>query len=538
MMGASETERKKDSGVSIPVSKYILLPEKNMKLHDHDKTAVIWNDRNISYAELLQKVGAYASLYRTDPGNRVAVFAENRPEWIYAFLSIWRHHAIAVPVDAGLPAADAAYLLGDCRPSVIFCSERTNAVLQKALSSIPSYIPDILVFEQLQLPASGFAGDENHDEDETAVIIYTSGTTGNPKGVMLSFSNLLSSIRGLQELRMLRSDDRIFGMLPFHHIFPLQGTLIGPLYCGATSILIDSLSSEEILRAARTHRPTMFLGVPRLYELFHKKITAQVKRHAASRLMFSLSKKLRCMRASRIMFSKIQSAFGGKIHAYLAGGAAFDRSIADDLRALGFDLVEGYGLTETSPLVAFNRFGRVRPGSVGQILGGIDVKIEDEEILVKGPNVMKGYWNRPEETAKRIRDGWLHTGDKGYFDRDGYLFITGRIDEMIVLPSGKNIDPEEIEKAIYPLSPLISELAVTQRSGHLAAVIVPAKQSGSGAADAARAIIRDAILNDYNASAAEYRKIRQIIFCGDDLPRTRLGKLKRHLLADIQETQP
>ena len=507
-----------------------------MKRHDHNKTAVIWNDRHIPYSELLEGIGAYASLYRTSQGSRVAVFAENRPEWIYAVLSAWRHHAIAVPVDAGLPAPDAAYILSDCRPSVIFYSKRTHAVLENALSLIPSYSPEIIVFEQLQLPVSVFAGDENHDEDETAVIIYTSGTTGNPKGVMLSFGNLLSSIRGLQQLDMLRAGDRIFSMLPFHHIFPLQGTLIGPLYCGATSILIDSLSSDEILAAARTHRPTMFLGVPRLYELFHKKITAQVKKHASARMLFSLSKKLRCMPASRIMFGRIQSAFGGKIHAYLAGGAAFDRSIADDLRALGFNLVEGYGLTETSPLVAFNRFGKVRPGSVGQALSGIDVKIEDGEILVKGSNVMKGYWNRPDDTAKRIIHGWLHTGDQGYFDRDGYLFITGRIDEMIVLPSGKNIDPEEIEKAVQPLSVHIGELAVTQRGGHLTAIIVPVKQRSSDPA-AVREIIREAIINEYNASAAEYKKIRQIIFSSDDLPRTRLGKLKRHLLADIKETQ-
>ncbi|MBN1533325.1 MAG: AMP-binding protein [Spirochaetes bacterium] len=506
-----------------------------MKLTDHEKTALVWDDREISYQELLDSISFFEGLYRVAPGERVGIFSENRPEWVYAFFSAWGHGAIALPLDSGLPADDISYILDDSRPSVVFCSSQTREVLEKALNMI-GIGPRIIEFERLEGEEAAHHEPVEAGHDEVAVILYTSGTTGNPKGVMLTYNNLLSSIRGIQRLGMITPSDRILGLLPFHHIFPLQGTVIAPLYTGSTSVMVKSLSADEILATMQKYAPTMFLGVPRLYEMFHRGLMAKVSSSLPGRLLFLLSRAIGSLQFSRLLFGKVQRAFGGSVHAYLTGGAKLDDKVARDLRALGFKLVEGYGLTETSPLVAFNPFDAVRPGSVGPVMEGVQVKIVEGQVAVKGPNVMKGYFNRPEETAQRVRDGWFYTGDLGHFDKKGYLHITGRCDEMIVLPSGKNIDPEEIEKRILDLSPAISEIGIMQRDGRLVALVLPdfnllGRQSIYNFVEG----IRSTITKQYNAAVAGFKQISQVTIIREPLPRTRLGKLKRYLMKGIAE---
>ena len=506
-----------------------------MKLIDHGKTALIWNNEAITYRDLIGQVTHFASFYSAQKGDRIAICAENRPEWIYAFFSAWEHGAVVVPLDAGLPADEISFILGDCRPAVVFCSAQTQDMLEKAMAKLASFHPRVIVFESM--PASaGTAPCEARElaNNDVAVIIYTSGTTGNPKGVMLTLDNLLTSIRGLQKLSMLKSDDRLLGLLPFHHIFPLQGTVIGPLVTGGTSILVNSLSSDAILAAMQKHRPTMFLGVPRLYEMFHRGIMAKVNANLAGRALFRLSRAIGSVRLGKVLFGRVHRAFGGSVHAYLTGGAKMDERTAADMRALGFKIVEGYGLTETAPLVAFNPFHAVKPGSVGLVMKGIEVRIIEGEIAVKGPNVMKGYYNRPDDTARMVRDGWFYTGDTGHFDRNGYLYVTGRCDEMIVLPNGKNLNPEEIENRILTLSPLISEIGVLQQDGRLVALVLPdfnvmRRENIINFVERIRGLIAD----KYNTAAAEYKKISRVIIVKEPLPRTRLGKLKRYLMKDM-----
>ena len=206
---------------------------------------------------------------------------------------------------------------------------------------------------------------EEADHDEVAVIIYTSGTTGKPKGVMLTYNNLLTSINGIRKLEMITAEDRLLGILPFHHIFPLQGTIIAPLFTGSTSIMVKSLVAAEIMATMQKYKPTMFLGVPRLYEMFHGGLMTKVNASIVGKVLFRLSRSIGSLAFSRILFAKVQRAFGGSVRAYLTGGAKMDEKVARNLRALGFKLVEGYGLSETAPLVAFNPFDAVRPGSVG-----------------------------------------------------------------------------------------------------------------------------------------------------------------------------
>ncbi len=508
-----------------------------MKLSDHGKTALIYKDHEISYSELLKNIRIFEGLYKVQPGDRVAILAESCAEWIYSFFSAWGHRAIAVPLDAGLPVDEISFIVDDCRPSVIFCSSQTAASLEKAVSIIENYNPGIFNFESVSLTESGDMHiSEEADNDEVATILYTSGTTGKPKGVMLTYNNLLASINGIRKLNMITPGDRFLALLPFHHIFPLQGTVIAPLYIGSTSILINSLASDEILAAMQKHRPTVFLGVPRLYEMFHRALMLKVSSSFFGKLLFYFSRAIGNVTLSRILFARVNRAFGGSVHAYLTGGAKLDRTVERDLRALGFKLVEGYGLTETSPLVAFNPFDAVRPGSVGPVMEGVEVKIINGEVAVKGPNVMKGYYNRPDDTSLRLRDGWFFTGDKGEFDKKGYLYITGRCDEIIVLPNGKNINPEEIEKSILGLSPIISEIGIMHHDGRLIALVLPdfdllRRENIVNFVDK----IREIISERYNATAAGFKKISKVTFIREPLPRTRLGKLKRYLIKATEE---
>jgi long-chain acyl-CoA synthetase len=272
--------------------------------------------------------------------------------------------------------------------------------------------------------------------------------------------------------------------------------------------------------------------------MFHGGLMTKVNASIAGKALFRLSRSIGSLAFSRILFAKVQNAFGGSVRAYLTGGAKMNETVARNLRALGFKLVEGYGLTETSPLVAFNPFDAVRPGSVGLVMDGVEVKIIDGEVAIKGPNVMKGYYNRPVDTANKLRDGWFFTGDMGVFDDDGYLYITGRCDEMIVLSSGKNVDPEEIEKRILGLSPIISEIGITQQDGRLVALILPdfnllRREKVVNFVEK----IREMISEKYNATAASFKRISQVMIIKDPLPKTRLGKLKRYLMRSIAENR-
>lgn len=505
-------------------------------INEKNKTAFVYDDREISYRELLASIGQYSNSFSLAKGDRVLLFSENRPEWIYAFYASWGKGGINVPIDASIETENLRYIIDDCTPSIIFCSQGTFERAREAVS-LAGTKPKILEFHSLNGTADAvFASAEIHPDD-IAVIVYTSGTTGNPKGVMLSFQNLISNIEALIEFEMFMPDDKILGLLPFHHILPLQGIVIAPFYIGASVVYVKNLAPEAILEACQKHGVTMFLGVPRLYELFHAGIIKKLKAHFIGRFLLFIARKIGNQKFGRILFGAIHRRFGGKVHSFLTGGAKMDPEIARDLWALGFRLVEGYGLTETSPLVAFNPFDNIRLGSVGIPLKGSDVEIHDGEIVVRGPNVMKGYYNKPEETAHALRDGWFHTGDTGYFDDDGYLFITGRKDEMIVLPNGKNINPEEIENRILRISPLVKEIGVMHNQGRLTALILPDFSLFEGA-DIHNAIetLKEKVIEKYNSTVAGYKKILNFSLIREELPKTRLGKLKRFLFKDLAST--
>jgi long-chain acyl-CoA synthetase len=502
-------------------------------LQRHDKTALIWQEESVSYDQLLSRIAAFASSLRVEAGDRVVIFSENRLEWAYAFYAIWLRGGIAVPVDAMSAADEVAHILRDAGPTAAFHSEGTRAVFEEALAQVETK-PTVLTLDELAdsarettLPPEPLP---EVDPDATAVIIYTSGTTGSPKGVMLSFGNLESNVRSVsQDVPIFRSDDRVLVLLPLHHILPLQGTLLMPLSLGATSIFSPSIASEDIIATLQKHSITLIIGVPRLFTLIRNGIKGKISQSKIATLLFGLAEKVDSLRFSRFVFRSVQKKFGGQVRYMPCGGAAIDEDVIRDFRTLGFEILCGYGMSETAPMISFTRPHAHRVGAAGQIMPANEVRIVDGEITVRGANVMQGYFARPEETAEAFTDGWLHTGDLGHVDDDGYIFITGRKKELIVLPNGKNINPAEIETKLVAMSPAVAEAGVVMHNGTLQVLLLPnfAVLKEEGVLNIEE-YLRWHVIDKYNRKATPYKRLLKLNIVKEPLPKTRLGKIKRH----------
>ena len=331
-------------------------------------------------------------------------------------------------------------------------------------------------------------------------------------------------------------DRQVMIFLPLHHIFPLVGSLMTPLYVGTTVVLVPSMQSSDLMKTFAENQVGVFLGVPRLYELMYKGIKAKIDKSAAGRLLLKIVMKTKNRKLGKIVFKKVHQGFGGHLQFMIAGGAALNKEVGHFFYNLGFDILEGFGMTEAAPMITFPRPGRVKIGSTGEALPGLTVEIRDGEIVAKGPSIMKGYYNRPEETAEVIKDGWLHTGDLGHLDKDGFLYITGRKKEIIVLPNGKNINPVEIETKLGGFSPAIKEVGVFMHNEMIHAVIYPdfSFLSENNITDFNQ-YFRDLVITPFNAEMSSYKRIMQFTLVKSELPRTRLSKLQRFKLAELVE---
>jgi long-chain acyl-CoA synthetase len=501
-------------------------------LEDYRKTALIKDALHISYTELIENISSFANLADILPGERAVIFSENRPEWVYALYGTWQRGGIVVPVDFMSGPEEVSYILSETEPQVVFFSDQTKEVLEKALEGLKME-PLLYNFDRIVLPKP-FGKVLSRSLHDTALILYTSGTTGQPKGVMLSFKNLLSNIRAIKKVGVAGKEDSTLALLPFHHSYPLMVTLLVPLNLGATVVFLNRLSSEELLKALREHKITILVGVPRLYQLLHTRLMERVQASLLGRLLFRLSpymnKSLR-----KLFFKKVHTAFGGRLKYMVSGGAKLPPDVALDLEKLGFTVLEGYGLTETSPIVSFNPPDRPKLGSVGLPIEEVHVKIaEDGEVLVRGVNVMQGYYKKPEETAKAFKEGWLLTGDLGYMDSEGYLYITGRKKEIIVLAGGKNVNPEELESLILKTSRGIKEVAVLEVDGSLKALVVPDFDwlRSEGVVNVEE-YVRWKVIDKVNLQLPEWKRITGFKVVGQELPKTRLGKLRRFLLPEL-----
>lgn len=506
-------------------------------IYDRKKAAVVYKDKEYSYYELIKMAKIYSSLMKIEKEDRVAIFMENRPEYMGAVLGIWDKKGTCTNLDASYNVDQLMYVFKDSYPKYIITSNENIELVKKAKENTNSDIcilnvDEIDITKEIDIENVGI---EYLEKDAVAVMLYTSGTTGNPKGVMLTFDNIMSNVDAIEEINMATSNDRLLALLPFHHILPLVLTVLLPLRFGCLVVILDELSSEAIKRNLQKYKITIVIGVPRVWEMFHKGIKGKIKENTLSFKLFNICKTLNIIPLNRIIFKKIQTAFGGNIRFLVSGGAKLDQEICEDFNTFGFDMLEGYGLTETSPIIAFNRPNNIVPGTVGTPLPGIKVKLEEDgEIVVKGRNVMKGYYNKPEATAEAIdSEGWFHTGDLGEFDGD-HLKIIGRKKEMIVLSNGKNINPSDIEAEIIKGTNLIQEVAVTEDEKHLIAIIYPDfKVLEEKKIANAKEAIKWEVIDKYNITAPKYKKILDIVIVKEELPKTKLGKLRRFMLKDL-----
>lgn len=513
-------------------------------IKEYKNIAIMAGERNITYTQLLDYINLFSKYTPQGKGNKTLVFSENREGWIYAFFSIWQNKGVAVPVDASSTVSDVLYILNDCRPQCIWTSKERLNVAREAVqeSGLPIQILLIDDYEQAVCPAREGKmyieedGIFTADNQDMALIIYTSGTTGSPKGVMISYANLYANCHSVTvDVHIFDETRRTLILLPLHHVLPLVGTVIMPILAGGGVAICPTLSGPDIMNTLVSGKIAIFVGVPRLWTTIYLGIKKKIDASPVARTLFKLCEWAKSPKLSRIIFKAVHQKLGGNLIYCVSGGASLDTEVGCGLRTLGITMLEGYGMTETAPIISFTRPGDVIPGCVGKPMSTVKVKIVNGEICVKGPNVMLGYYNRPEETAQVIdKDGYVHTGDLGYLDELGRIHITGRSKEIIVLSNGKNIQPAELEFKLEKYDQYVKEVAVTQDGDMLRAIIVPQETWAANLSDAeVEEKLKRLVIEPYNRTVVNYKKLMSLFVYRGSLPRTKLDKLQRFKLKDL-----
>ncbi len=474
-------------------------------------------------------------------GDTVAIIAPNSPNWIIAYWAIIAAGAVAVPIDAQIGDEDAARMLATAGCRVVFTLAARAPHLPPTVQAIPLDAPPPQSRSERPLPEVA--------AEDVAIILFTSGTTGTPKPVPLTHANILSNVHALMAAGLVEPGDRALLPLPLHHAYPLTVGMTTGLASGVAIILPAGVSGPELVTALSHGRASVLLGVPRLYTALVAGIRTQVTGRGGlvARLfprLLRLSIALRPIFGAgigRLLFGALRRAFAPELRLLVSGGAALDREVESTLQGLGWDVMTGYGLTETSPILSFNRPGAARAGTAGRPLPGVELRITrpDEtgtgEIEAHGASVFQGY--RGDEAATRkafTDDGWFRTGDFGSLDPEGYLHIVARVSETIVLADGKKLFPEEPE-AVYAAHPLIKEIALFAQNGALVGLVVPDFEAVRAAgAVRMRDLIRDA-LADKARGLPSHARLTGFAVARDRLPRTQLGKIRRHLVPALYQ---
>ena len=520
----------------------------------------------LSYLEISRKSKKFANyLIETvgvQRGERIAIICESRPEFSIGMFGSIQTGAITVPLDVKLTVPEHTHILNDCNPRILLCSshylEHAIEVKNNVKSIEHIFILDDeneQVSENCPLVSTLEADIEKdlgrpRTLDETALIVYTSGTTGNPKGVMISFGNIYSQLRDFEYMFKLSHENTLLSILPLNHLLELDCGFFGMLYMGAKIVYIKSLNPKELTSTMKEKGITNMIVVPLVAKMLKNSIDKQIKKQPETaqktfKVLYSFAKfaprKLR-----RLMFKSVIDGLGGKLECFICGGAPLEDNVAEFFERIGVPVFQGYGLTETSPTISTNRYGHSKIGTVGQALPSVMVKIADNgEILATGPNVMQGYYNKPEMTKEVIdEEGWFHTGDIGEIDKQGFIKITGRIKNMIVLGGGKKIFPEEVE-AVLENSELIKEVCVmslTIKSGNKAgteevgAIICPADDLQKKTDEEIQKLLEDEVKKLSEANLAPYKAPTVIVLHRDELPKTSTRKVKRKDLKEWYES--
>ncbi|MCM2358199.1 MAG: AMP-binding protein [Geobacteraceae bacterium] len=529
------------------------------------KVAGIW--RETSYRALRassDRIAAGLSGHGFQPGDHAALLAPSSPQWVMACIGILKAGGVVVPIDRELKSAELRHILTHSEARTLFTDRGCLDTLLEMAEGLPSLchivilephgMPDsgdparaasdgalcaarctvVTVSEFLAEAESSTAPRQPHD---TALILYTSGTTGRSKGAMLSHGNIVSNIRGTAAHLKVDHNVHTLSFLPINHVFEQVCGILLPLSLGGKVSFCESL--KKLGDNLAEVKPTFFVGVPAFYRMILGRIMKKIEEDTVSRLLFS-SPLTRPLIASRVR-RKLGS---GTI--FISGGAALDPAIVAGLAKLGVTIFQGYGITETAPVIAAESPEGSRPGTVGRVLAGIEVRIDnpDEEmvgeILVRGPNVMQGYFKDPQATAEVLVDGWYRTGDLGRLDKDGFLSICGRVKNLIVTPNGRNVYPEEVENEILK-SPYIAEVVVyAHKTGPAAeeirALIHPNREAleeyagkqgkGSLSGKEMESLIRTEV-SCASERLAAYKRVRKVTIRAEEFPKTVTRKIKR-----------
>ncbi len=508
---------------------------------DLSAIAVVTKEKSYTYIDLLQLIDSYAQLFSGKNYDKIAIYSENRIDWIAAFYAAWQNNVTVVTIDYLASRDDVSYILNDSKPEMVFATANLKTEVAEVLEKV-NYNPEVAFMGEISLSQGNPQATWKHPEDEekTAVIIYTSGTTGSPKGVMLSYKNLIANVIGVsRDVKIYTKDRQVLMLLPLHHIFPLCGSMVAPLYVGGTIVMSPSMQSPDLLETLKNNKVAIIIGVPRLYEIIYKGLKAKIDASAIGRLFYKIVKLTGSKKLGHKIFKKVHVGFGGHLEFLVSGGAALPKHVGEFFQTLGFDVLEGFGMTEAAPMITFTRPGNVKVGSPGHPLPGMQVEIRDGEIVAKGANVMKGYYNRPVETADVLKDGWLYTGDLGHFDKKGFLHITGRKKDIIVLANGKNVNPVELETKFEKKFEEVKEAGVFLHKGNLHVAIL-AEQAYLRSIEVTdiEGHFRNTVLPKFNAELTSYNRIMKFVLVDSELPRTRLGKIQRFRLVEfIQKTK-
>ena len=539
-----------------------------------DKTAFIWKETpkstdfiSVSYSKFAQDIKSLAtSLIHTGLSKkRIAIIGPNRYEWCVSYLGILTADIIAVPLDKSLPNNEIESLIIRSEASCIIFDRKYLDIVKKVKFSNLSNLKHLICMDDIEdqdvisyssLIEKGHLlienGDEKYlnvkiDNEKMAVMLFTSGTTAISKAVMLSQKNICSDIYALSQMTDIRKEDVFLSFLPLHHTFESTCTFLYGTSSGITVAFCDGL--RYVANNLKEFNITGFVSVPLMLEIMYKKIDKAIEEKGKKKLiktLFSICNFLLKIGIDvrRKVFKSVLDSFAPNMRVLIAGGAAMSKDAIEFFVGLGINLCQGYGLTETSPVLAGENDKYKRAGSVGFPLPGLTADIYKPnsegigEIRAKGPTVMLGYYNNEEATNEVLKDGWFYTGDLGYIDKDGYLFITGRKKDVIVLKNGKNIYPEELEILINNL-PYVSESLVFGKPDDkkedlvLCAKVVYNSDNikellGQKTDDKYHSLIWQDIKEKVNKSMPAYKSIREIIVTDEPLAKTTTQKIKRY----------
>ena len=490
-----------------------------------------------TYAHLWEQSGQVATLLQRrglGKGDQVILWGPNAPHWVLIFFGCLRAGIIVVPLDLRSAPDYVERVVSRTEPKLAFTSRLTPK------GEVDLGVPE-LSFEELEAAIAGLPAPEHVDvaPDDLAEIMFTSGTTGDPKGVMLTHRNLTANIEGISQYIACKPSSRLLSILPLSHMYEQMGGLFVALFYGASVTYPASRQPTVLARTMRERKVTLLLLVPQGLELLMNGIEREVARQGKA----GLWRKLLAIaehtpfRLRRKLFGRVHRQFGGKLDFIVSGGAALDGDLAHKWELLGVKIVQGYGATEASPVISNHTIAGRRHDSTGRPLPNVEVVISGEgEILVRGENVTPGYWRAPEETARAFTDGWYKTGDLGYFDDEGFLHIRGRVKDMIVLPSGQNVYPEDVQ-AVLTKHPTVTDAAVVGLArGSAVEVHAAIITDDPGAAPEAVAWA--------NGQLAEQQRIRGFtVWPEEDFPRTHTLKVKKQVVIDtilgkIQQDAP